>query len=69
MEQTGLKLFKCMRNEKNEWEGAVIILAKNEHDACVFANNFDSPFYTKHNKYFITEIPLVEGFLYNDFMR
>jgi len=67
MSENELKLFECRRSEEDSWAGAVLVLAKNKNDATEFANESDSNYRKK--EYIISEIKLVEGFLYDDYMR
>ena len=64
------KLFECRRSgDENEmWMGAVIVFAENEEEAKVFANSNDH-MYPSDDEYYIKELKLVKGLIYDDFMR
>ena len=66
----GLKLFECRRSkdENETWMGAVIVFAENEEEAKVFANSNDH-MYPSDDEYYIKELKLVKGLIYDDFMR
>lgn len=64
------KLFECRRNEDDDetWMGAVIVCAENEEEATRFANENDH-MYGGDDVYYIKEMKLVKGVIYDDFMR
>lgn len=67
-DKTGLKLFECRRSESNGWEGAVIVYAENGEEANIIANGNDHICKTS-DKYYVKELKLVKGVIYDDLKR
>lgn len=63
-----MKIYKCKRDEDNDWDGAVIVYAKNESDARRYASKNDNGCY-EEDEYIISEIELKEGVIYDDYKR
>jgi len=62
------KLYECRRSEDDGYMGAVIVFAENEEEATRLANENDH-IYRKDDIYYINELKLKKGVIYNDPIR